>query len=57
METIMEEVMEVTMGMIPDSNNVWKYILGTLVALGIGGGIYLWNKNKKKQEVKNDITN
>lgn len=41
----------------PESNNAWKYVLGALTALGIGGGVYLWNKNKKKRELKNVTTN
>lgn len=44
-------------GAIPESSNTWKYILGVLTALGIGGGVYLWNKNKKKRELKNVTTN
>jgi len=31
-------------------SNAWKYILGVIGAVGLGGGIYAWNKNKKNKE-------
>ena len=42
---------------VPNSTSAWKYILGGSALLGIGSGTYLWNKNKKKDMKKNDISN
>lgn len=32
-------------------SNAWKYILGVIGAVGLGGGIYAWNKNRKKENM------
>lgn len=43
-------------GGIPKSN-VWKYLLGTIGLVGIGGGVYLWYRKRNKDSKENDTAN
>lgn len=43
-------------GGIPKSN-VWKYVLGAIGLVGIGGGVYLWYRKRNKDSKENDTAN
>lgn len=45
-------------GGLPKSN-VWKYVLGAIGLVGTGGGVYLWNRKRKKNKdlKENDTSN